>query len=216
MKLSKSHFYQCEFQNCSRSSDLKKTWSLINSLIGKNNKSNINEIIVNSNTISDPKIIAESFNDYFVNIGPKLAFEANKSTGLDKIPAKILKLASDIIAPSLTFIFNLSLATEIYVDDWKRARVTPIYKYEDKKKCENYRPISILPIIRKVFGREVFRQLYHYLYENSLLSRYQSGFRPKHSTLSELIQMCDEWLQNMDNGNLNCVVFLDVRKALTQ
>jgi sarcosine oxidase/L-pipecolate oxidase len=125
------------------------------------------------------------------------------------IPAKILKLASDIIAPSLTFIFNLSLATGIYVDDWKRARVTPIYK----KKCENYQPISILPIISKVFGREVFRQLYHYLSENSLLSRYQSGFRPKHSTLSALIQMCDEWLQNMDNGNLNCVVFLDVRKV---
>ena len=88
--------------------------------------------------------------------------KANKSTGLDKIPAKILKLASDIIAPSLTYIFNLSLATGIYVDDWKRARVTLIYKSEDKKKCENYRPISILPIISKVFGREVFRQLYHY------------------------------------------------------
>jgi hypothetical protein len=149
MKLAKSHFYQCEFQNCSRSSDLKKILSLINSLIGKNNKSNINEIIVNNNIISDPKVIAESFNDYFVNIGPKLASEAsrefhdelglpnnfsrpgsisnspfcffeisienvsmtlrnlkaNKSTGLEKIPAKILKLASDIIAPSLTFIF---------------------------------------------------------------------------------------------------------------
>jgi hypothetical protein len=101
----------------------------------------------------------------------------NKSTGLDKIPAKILKLASDIIAPSLTFIFNLSLATGIYVDDWKRARVTPFYKSEDKKKFENYRPISILPIISKVIGREVFRQLYHYLSENSLLSRYQSRFR---------------------------------------
>jgi retron-type reverse transcriptase len=99
------------------------------------------------------------------------------------------------------------------VDDWKRARVTLIYKSEDKKKCENYRPISILPIINKVFGREVFRQLYHYLSENSFLSRYQSGFRLKHSTLSALIQMCDEWLQNMGNGNLNCVVFLDVRKA---
>ena len=44
-------------------------------------------------------------------------------------------------------------------------------------------------------------------------SRFQSGFRPKHSTLSALIQMCDEWLQNMDDGKLNCVVFLDVRKA---
>ncbi len=140
--------------------------------------------------------------------------KANKSTGLDKIPAKILKLSSDIIAPSLAFIFNLSLETGIYnVDDWKRACVIPIYKAEDKRKCENYRLISILPIVSKVFEREVFNQVYRYLSENSLLSRFQSGFRPKHSTLSALIQMCDDWLQNMDNGNLNCVVFLDVRKA---
>ena len=152
MKLAKSHFYLCEFQNCSRSSDLNKTCrSLINSIIGKNNKSsNINEIIINNDTFSDPVVIAESFNDYFVNIGPKLASEAsrechdeglpnncsrlcptsnfpfrfleirienvsmtlrnlkaNKSTGLDKKPAKILKLASDIIAPSLTYIYSI-------------------------------------------------------------------------------------------------------------
>ena len=139
--------------------------------------------------------------------------KVNKSTGLDRIPARILKLASDIIAPSLTFIFNLSLATGICIDDWKRARVTPIYKSEDKMKCENYRPISILPIISQVFEREVFRQVYQYLSENSLLSRFQSGFRPKYSTLSVLIQMYDEWFQNMDDGNSNCVVFLDVQKA---
>jgi hypothetical protein len=76
--------------------------------------------------------------------------KANKSTGLDKIPAKIVKLSSDIIAPSLAFIFK-SLETGIYVDDWKRARVIPIDKAEDKRKCENYRPISILPIVSKVF-----------------------------------------------------------------
>ena len=114
--------------------------------------------------------------------------KSNKSTGLD------LKLSSDIIAPSLAFIFNLSLETGIYVDDWKRARVLPIYKAEDKRKCENYRPISILPIVSKVFEREVFNQVYRYLSENSLLSRFQSGFRPKHSTLSALIQMCDDWI----------------------
>ena len=50
------------------------------------------------------------------------------------MPAKILKLSSDIIAPSLTQIFNLSLETGIYVDDRKRARVIPIYKAEDKRK----------------------------------------------------------------------------------
>ena len=258
MKLSKSQFYHSEIQTCAISGNIKKTWSVINSLTGKSKKTtSINEILVdNDNTTSDPKMIAESFNEYFVNIGSRLASEAskefseneltnnnnqpniqtnskfyfsqisiesvaltlrnlktNKSTGLDKIPAKILKLSYDIIAPSLAFIFNLSLETGIYVDDWKRARVIPIYKAEDKRKCENYRPISILPVVSKVFEREVFNQVYRYLCDNSLLSRFQSGFRPKHSTLSALIQMCDDWLQNMDNGNLNCVVFLDVKKA---
>jgi hypothetical protein len=82
--------------------------------------------------------------------------KVNKSTGLDKIPANVLRLSADIIAPSLTCIFNLSLDTGIYVDDWKRARVIPIYKSEDRRKCENYRPISILPIVSKIFEREVF------------------------------------------------------------
>ena len=112
--------------------------------------------------------------------------KANKSTGLDAIPAKILKLAANIIAPSLTYISNLSLQSAksgIYVNDWKWARVTPVYKSEDKSKCENYRPISILSIVSKVFEKEVFRQMYTYLNESNLLSKYQSGFRPQHSTL---------------------------------
>ncbi len=167
MKLSKSQFYHSEIQHCTRSGNLKKTWSLINSLTGKNKKSTgINEILVNNKTISDSKIIAESFNEYISleaseefydegltnnnkqpasmsnstfyfsqinveNVALTLHnLQANKSTGLDKIPAKILKLSSDIIAPSLALIFNLSLETGIYVDDWKRARVIPIYKAE--------------------------------------------------------------------------------------
>jgi hypothetical protein len=79
--------------------------------------------------------------------------KANKSTGLDAILAKILKLAAKIIAPSLTYIFNLSLQSGIYVNDCKRARVTPIFKSEDKSKCENYRPISILSIVSNVFEK---------------------------------------------------------------
>ncbi len=256
MRKTKAEFYHREIGECAKLSDLKKTWSLINSLTGKNNKSNsITEISVNNRNISNSKLIAEAFNEYFVNIGPNLASEANdelpeeemnnnyipnpqinaefqfhqitvenvalalmnlktnKSTGLDKIPAKVLKVTADIIAPSLSYIFNLSLETGIYVDDWKRARVNPIYKSDDKLKCENYRPISILPIVSKVFEREVFRQIYSFVSDNSLLSKFQSGFRPKHSTLSSLIQMCDDLLENMDNGKINCVVFLDVRKA---
>ena len=68
----------------------------------------------------------------------------------------------------------------------------------DKHKCENYRPILILPIIGKIFERSVSNQVYSYLNDNSLLSKYQVGFRPKNSCLTALIQMCDEWYTNMD------------------
>lgn len=256
MRNAKSKFFCDRIEDCVNNVDPKKSWSLINTLLGKNIKStNISELLVNDTVISDPKLIAESFNEYFINIGPKLAAESNidsagddpqindcagfspdscfrfsqidvvsvaltlknlkasKATGLDKIPAKILKLSSDIIAPSLTAIFNLSLVTGIFVHDWKFARVSPIFKSDDRRKRENYRPISILPIISKVFEKEVFRQVYTYLTKNSLLSNFQSGFRPKHSTLSALIQMCDEWLESMDNGKLTGVIFLDIRKA---
>ena len=139
--------------------------------------------------------------------------KVSKSTGLDKIPAKVLKIASSIIAPSLTFIFNLSLSSGIFIDDWKNARVCPVYKGNDRRDMGNYRPISILPIISKVFEKEVFQQLYHYLKVNSILSKFQSGFRPLHSTVSALIQMCDDWSDNMDKGRVTGVVFLDIRKA---
>ena len=72
---------------------------------------------------------------------------------------------------------------------------------------------SILPPGSKVFEKEVFRQVYGYLTENCMLSQFQSGFRPKHSTVTALIQMYDEWLENMDNGNLNGVIFLDIKKS---
>ena len=138
--------------------------------------------------------------------------KSSKSTGIDSIgiPARVLKISAEIISPSLTWIFNLCIKTGVYIDDWKKAWVIPIYKSEDRKKCENYRPISILPIISKIFERSIFNQLYEFLNANSLLSKHQFGFRPKNSTLAALIQMCDAWYENMDNGELNGVVFIEI------
>jgi hypothetical protein len=79
---------------------------------------------------------------------------------MDNIPAKILKILADIRAPSLTSIFNLSLNSCTYIDSWEKARITPIFKSGDRQKCDYYRPISILPIISKIFEKEVFHQLY--------------------------------------------------------
>ena len=164
-----------------------------------------------------PSLVKTSLNTPVDDMGFTLKnLKVPKSTGLDKIPATVLKIASSLIAPSLTFIFNLSLSSVIVMDDWKNARVYPVYKGKDRRDMGNYRPISILQIISKVFEKDVFQQLYYYLKLNSTLSKFQSGFRPLHSNVSALIQMCDDWSENMDKGKLTGVVFLDIRKPSTQ
>ena len=80
-----------------------------------------------------------------------------KSAGLDKISQKLLKSAGDTIIDSLTFIFNLSLNTGIFPDDLKYAKVTPIYKSEDRKDCSDYRPISVISTVAKIFEKLVYK-----------------------------------------------------------
>ncbi len=110
----------------------------------------LNDQVIYESTVLLPK---ENFHfaDITIDSVSKRLQKLNvaKATGMDGIPANILKLKSTLIAPSITFIFNLSIRTGIYIDEWKLAKVIPIYKSEDKRKCENYRPISILPIISK-------------------------------------------------------------------
>lgn len=78
MRKTKSKFYCKKIEDCAKTVDLKKSWSLINSLLGKNSRSTVvSELTVNDTVISDSKLIAESFNDYFINIGPKLTAESD-------------------------------------------------------------------------------------------------------------------------------------------
>ena len=77
----------------------------------------------------------------------------------------------------------------------------------------NYHPISVISAIGKVFERIVYNQLSSYLSENNILSKYQSGFRSFHSTVTALLEATDNWAFNIDRGYVNAVVFLDLKKA---
>ena len=112
----------------------------------------------------------------------------SKATGLDNISAKLLRECPDLLAESLTVIFNQSLITGIFPNEWKSARVTPLYKNSGKRtEPTNYRPISVIPVVAKVFERIIYDQIYKYLTRNSLLTRHQSGFRSLHSTVTALL-----------------------------
>ena len=163
----------------------------------------------------EPTVETFSLQTPSVSIVCKLLRNINekKATGLDQIPSKLLKLAADIVGPSLAGIFERSINTGIFPAEWKLARVTPIFKKGSKSDLDNYRPISVTPIVSKIFERIVFDQLYQYLNENNLLTNCQSGFRSLHSTLTALLEATNNWSVNIDNGLLNGVVFIDLKKA---
>ena len=103
--------------------------------------------------------------------------------------------------------------TGTFPDDWKLAKVTPIFKQGDRSDMNNYHPISVISAIAKVFERLVYNQLSSYLSENNILPKYQSGFRSFHSTVTALLEATDNWAFNIDRGYVNAVVFLDLKKA---
>ena len=78
---------------------------------------------------------------------------------------------------------------------------------------ENYRPISVISIVSKIMEKLIYNQLYDKLINSNILSNSQHGFRPCHSTTTALLGITNRWYQSMDVGQLNGVVFLDLKKA---
>ena len=132
---------------------------------------------------------------------------------MDGILARFVRDNASIIVCRLSHVINLSLVHGIVPDDLKSARVVPLFKKNDKTEVGNYRPVSILSIISKVFERVVYDQIQTYLDERKLLYNFQSGFRPRFSTDTCLIHLTDFIKFQMDKGYLVGMVLLDLQKA---
>ena len=149
--------------------------------------------------------------DYIVKSLRKL--DVRKSTGTDEIGPRLLKMAGPFIADSLTYICNLSIKTGAFPMKWKEAKVKPLHKGGSPKDLNNFRPISILPVLSKLFEKHAFESLMNYLEKYKLLYNTQSGFRPNHSCETALIHMVEKWLKALDKGELVGVLLVDFRKA---
>ena len=139
--------------------------------------------------------------------------DVSKATGSDNIGTRLLKLAASHIADDITFICNSSINSNCFPDKWKEAKVSPLHKNGPIEEINNYRPISILPVLSKALEKHVSDSLTLYLNENNLLHKTQSGFRPHHSCETALNFMTDSWLNAIDDGKMIGVVLVDFKKA---
>ena len=139
--------------------------------------------------------------------------DVSKSTGLDGLGPRILKLITPIISKSICHIINLSIMTGTFPTILKQARVIPIHKSGNTEDPGNYRPISILPTLSKIIEKHVVKQCLEYLERFSLLHKEQSGFRKSHSCHTALIKLTDTLYKQIDEGNLTGLVYIDFKKA---
>ena len=129
-----------------------------------------------------------------VNIIMKL--NPNKSHGYEGISIAMLQLCSHEIANQLKIIFQHSLSSGCFPDNWKLTNVQPIHKKGSRQQKTYYRSISLLPICGKILEKIVFDAVYHFLNRNNLLSKNQSGFRPGDSTINQLLSITTDILQS--------------------
>ena len=123
-------------------------------------------------------------------------------------------LSKNSLSPFMVQIFNLYTREGAYPQSLKCAQVVPIYKGGPKDLCTNYRPISLLSPINKIFEKLIYsRFLSPYLEQNSMLSSHQCGFRMGLSTTLAIYDMQENILENLEKGFITCTIFCDLSKA---
>ena len=136
-----------------------------------------------------------------------------KACGPDCINNRILRELSSQLSKPLCDLFNYSLSSSSYPDSWKEANVTPLFKSGDKSLPSNYRPISLLCSLGKVFERIVFKHTFNYISQNALLTPLQSGFIPGDSTTNQLVFLYNMFSEAVDSGKEVRAIFCDISKA---
>jgi len=249
LRRSKRHYYHAKFKSCG--SDSKLTWKTINSVLNRTKaKSNVKNITIDGQDISDPGLIAGYFNEYFTGIAsnldnnipasrvsptaymgdptvpslflsPATADEVkrviialpNKSSSFDNVPTFVYKRLVQYISPLITHLFNESIEFGIFPDYLKVSHVTPVFKGGDDRNMSNYRPISNMPVLPKIFEKLMASRLSSFIAKNNLLNRNQFGFRRGCNTSDAVLQFLDTAYNSLNSKNVLMAAYLDFSKA---
>ena len=121
------------------------------------------------------------------------------------------KCSCDTSAESLHNLFNECLITGNFPDNLKLADITPVFKKKDPLNKENYRPVSVLPDISKIFEKLMQKQINDYI--SNFLSPYLCGYRKGFSTQLALLSLIEKWKKALDNKGFGGAVLMDLSKA---
>ena len=139
------------------------------------------------------------------------SLNSTKTAQENDVPTKIIKENIDLFTPFLTLDFNSSIINATFPNKLKLADILPIFKKDSRNLKENYRPVSILPNLSKVYERCIFNQMTPYFEE--ILSKFQCGFRKGHGAQHSLIAMIEKWRKCVDNGQAFGALLTDLSKA---
>ena len=118
---------------------------------------------------------------------------------------------SEFSFTTFTKCINKSIDTNSFPFSLKEANITPLYKKDDPLDKTNYRPVSVLPLLSKVYERLIYNQLLDHA--NTFLNNILCGFCKAHSTQHALFKLISSWQSILDNGGFAGTVLMDLSKA---
>ena len=136
-----------------------------------------------------------------------------KSPGPDNLSPKILKACEPQLCKPLTDVFNYSIETATYPSKLKLAKVIALHKKKTVFLPENYRPISLLSCIDKIFEKLLHKRFMEFINKYKIIILEQFGFLKKHSTMLALIDVIDNVRKYIDQGEFALGIYLDLKKA---
>lgn len=140
-------------------------------------------------------------------------FKNSHCCDADDLEIRPIKHVLDLIAPTLTHVFNAALLTGVFPNKMKTAKVVIIHKGGDKNMFSNYRPVSILPVFSKCLEKIINVRIDSFLGKHKLINDFKFGFRKGLSTESALLAQKEIILENFENKLLTLGVYLDFSKA---